>query len=254
MATTQPNHTSQSPPTTTYRTSPNGKPTATPGEYNQFIKDPIRHFLSIPWCAALLKDKSVVDAYPVDRRPLPRGEGSFVRQIINSGTTVRANVIFKRSLAIKPMDGEGVEEAGGIVVDRALLEGQDERCLLFNALLDLGGDLCSYQHTLHGGLISLFLDELMTTAAIFGDEDAAEHGVYTVQLNTRFKKAIKMPQILLLRARIVRREGRKLFVRGTIQDRDGTVMAEGESVGLEMNRSIGRTTGGRRVPKSPPKL
>lgn len=48
-----------------------------------------------------------------------------------------------------------------------------------------------------------------------------EHGAYTVQFNTMFRKMAKTPQVVLVRARVVKKDGRKIFVRGTIEDRDG---------------------------------
>lgn len=48
-------------------------------------------------------------------------------------------------------------------------EGEDPRnpFLLFNALLDLGEDLCGFAGTLHGGVFAVLLDEVMGTAANF---------------------------------------------------------------------------------------
>ena len=43
----------------------------------------------------------------------------------------------------------------------------------------------------------------------------------TVQFNTKFIRPIMLPQVVLVRGRVVKRDGRKLSVRGTIEDKNG---------------------------------
>ncbi|KAI2637092.1 hypothetical protein GGS26DRAFT_547321 [Hypomontagnella submonticulosa] len=80
--------------------SPAVKPQMAATEHNQSVPDPIAHFKTIPWCAALLADKAILDTVVPDRRPLPSGESSFVRKTMNSPSTVRACVTFIRM--VKP--------------------------------------------------------------------------------------------------------------------------------------------------------
>jgi hypothetical protein len=44
-------------------------------------------------------------------------------------------------------------------------EDPEKPFLLFNALLDLGEDLCGHKGTLHGGALVVLLDETMCAAA-----------------------------------------------------------------------------------------
>jgi len=153
------------------------KPHSAPENHSQFIKDPVAHFRAIPWCATLLNDPAVLDVIVVDRRPLATGESSFVRKVMNSGTTVRACVTFFRML--QPPGGKGGKSretlAAPISKSEALMrgggpsDGEDPKnpFLLLSALLDLGEDLCSFTNTLHGGLFAVFMDEVMGTAANF---------------------------------------------------------------------------------------
>ncbi|KAK0643593.1 HotDog domain-containing protein [Cercophora newfieldiana] len=217
------------------------KPHSAPENHNQFIKDPVAHFRAIPWCATLLNDPAVLETIVVDRRPLASGESNFVRRVMNSATTVRACVTFFRMVKA----GKGLAPEGGLSKSEALLrgggkeDGEDRRnpFLLFNALLDLGEDLCGFRGTLHGGLFAVLMDEVMGTAANF----QAEHGAYTVQFNTMFRKAIKTPQVVLVRGRVVKKEGRKIFVRGTIEDKDGNLLGEGDGLWVQMGTDVGRS-------------
>jgi len=240
------------------RVGPARKPHSAPESHNQFIRNPVGHFRSLPWAAALLDDPAVLDTIVVDRRPLDTGESNFVRRTMNSGTTVRACVTFFRMLRSPAPRGSnssnnsssannngGQKEVEGITKSKALLagggaaDGEDPKnpFLLFNALLDLGEDLCSYQGTLHGGLIAVLMDEVMGTAANF----QSENGAYTVQFNTRFHRPIKLPQVILVRARVIKREGRKIHLRGAIEDKDGNLMAEADGVWIQMGKNIGRS-------------
>ncbi|KAI0111927.1 HotDog domain-containing protein [Daldinia grandis] len=104
--------------------------------------------------------------------------------------------------------------------------------VLFNALVDLGEDCQSFPGVMHGGMHGLLMDEVMGTAA----NAQASNGAYTVRFTTHYHHAIRLPQILLVRGRVVRRDGRKIYVRGTLEDKDGTVMAEGDGVWLAIGR------------------
>lgn len=48
-----------------------------------------------------------------------------------------------------------------------------------------------------------------------------EKGAYTVQFNTKFIRAVKLPQVVLVQGRVVKKDGRKIFARGAIEDKDG---------------------------------
>lgn len=235
-------------PSSRGRVGPAVKPHSAPEQHNQFIKDPVAHFKAIPWAGKLLNDPAVLDIIVVDRRPLATGESNFVRRVMNSGTTVRACVTFFRMLHPPGGRSRGKEltmPAAELTQSKALLQGggaadgEDPAnpFLLLNALLDLGEDLCSYPGTLHGGLFAVLMDEVMGTAANF----QAQHGAFTIQFTTRYLKAIKTPQVVLVRGRVVKKEGRKIFVKGTIEDKDGNLLAEGDGIWLQMGKNIGRS-------------
>ncbi|KAK4227838.1 HotDog domain-containing protein [Podospora fimiseda] len=205
--------------------------------HNQYIKDPVAHFKNMPWANALLSDPAIFETIVSDRRPLPSGESNFVRRVMNSGTTVRACITFFR--VIKSHKDQQITKAKNLVQGGGASDGEDPKnpFLLFNALLDLGEDLCSYAGTMHGGLFGVLMDEVMGTAANF----QSEHGAYTARFTTMYKRPIKLPQAVLVRGRVVRKEGRKIFVRGCIEDKDGNVMAEAEGVWVAMEKNVGRS-------------
>ncbi|KAK4214864.1 Thioesterase/thiol ester dehydrase-isomerase [Rhypophila decipiens] len=232
--------------TTTRSTSvaPAVKPHQAPADaHNQFVKDPVAHFRAIPWCATLLNDPAILNIIVVDRRPLPSGESNFVRRTMNSGTTVRATTTFLRMvqppLGKKTGESETISRSTELLKGGGPADGEDPRnpFLLFNALLDLGEDLCGFAGTMQGGLFAVLMDEVMGTAANF----QAKLGAYTVQFNTKFLRPVKLPQVVLVRGRVIKLDGRKIHVRGTIEDKDGNLMAEGAGLWVQMGRDVGRS-------------
>ncbi|KAI1210886.1 HotDog domain-containing protein [Annulohypoxylon truncatum] len=238
------------------------KPYSASMNYHQPVPDPLAHFNAIPWCAALLSDPSNVKVAVPDRRPLPNGEASFVHKVMTSPTTVRACVTFIRM--VKPpkskspptsappsphsssSSSKDALEAGAAKEEKPSAppfvlsgggreNGEDPRnpFLLLHALAELGVDCQSFPGIMHGGLYGVLLDEVMGTAA----NSQTANGAYTVRFTTNFRRAVRTPQIVLIRGRVVRKEGRKIHVRGTIEDKDGNVMAEGD--GLWLDRTIG---------------
>ena len=56
-------------------------------------------------------------------------------------------------------------------------------------------------------------------------------------LKTNYKKPVRTPGILLCLAKLERRERNKIYLRGTIEDGQGTVFTTGEAMFLEINKA-----------------
>jgi hypothetical protein len=161
-----------------------------PEDHNQYIRDPLAHFLAIPWAAKLLTDPAAFDIVVSDRRSLPSGDKQFVRSVISSEKTVRACVTFLLKVPPQkeegqrgvcpapPFDGlaaHGPTDAEGKLISKSkkLLEGggpengedPDKPFVLSNVFVDLGEGLCGYRGMLHGGALMVLLDEAMCAAA-----------------------------------------------------------------------------------------
>lgn len=50
---------------------------------------------------------------------------------------------------------------------------------------------------------------------------ALANGAYTVRFTTNFRRPVRTPQVVLVRGRVVKREGRKLHLRGSMEDKNG---------------------------------
>lgn len=57
---------------------------------------------------------------------------------------------------------------------------------------------------------------------------------YTASLKIDFRRPVRTPGVLLCRSWLERREGRKLWVKGRVEDGQGGLYAEGESLWVEV--------------------
>jgi hypothetical protein len=136
-------------------------------DHNQYMADPLAHFLSISWAAKHLTDPAVLDIWVSDRRPLASGEKQFVRSVLSSEATVRACVTFSLRVPASAEGKRAVSKSEALLRGGGVEDGEDpERpFLLFSALLDMGEGLCGFKGTLHGGALAVLLDETMCSAA-----------------------------------------------------------------------------------------
>ncbi|KAG4412344.1 hypothetical protein IFR04_014523 [Cadophora malorum] len=193
--------------------------------HNQPIADPIAHFKAIPWCAKLLADKSVVQVTVPDRTPIPSTESALVRETLNTSKTVKACITFFRY--IKPT--LPASETG---------EDKKNPFLELCTFVDLNSGVNGYAKTAHGGFFGVVLDEVMGTAANL----QAAQGAYTASLKVDFKKPLFTPSVLLVRGKVVKKEGKRLIVKGSFEDKDGNVLAVADGLWIIVNRDIGRWT------------
>jgi uncharacterized protein (TIGR00369 family) len=76
---------------------------------------------------------------------------------------------------------------------------------------------------LHGGIIALLLDEVMSKAARFHGEVAV-----TADLHVEYKRPIRVGQEIVVEGFVARREGRQLYHEGEIRSQGGDLLARAE--------------------------
>ncbi|RPA83323.1 hypothetical protein BJ508DRAFT_413522 [Ascobolus immersus RN42] len=95
------------------------------------------------------------------------------------------------------------------------------------AIYALGSQANGYQDTAHGGIVSVLFDELLGMC-IGCDKDVI---AMTLEIKIAFKRRLTTPKVVLARGRIVKEEGRKLWLTGELVDGDsGQVHAVVESL------------------------
>lgn len=84
---------------------------------------------------------------------------------------------------------------------------------------------CGVDTVVHGGIQATLLDETMGVAAQLGLEDAATNApCVTAEMQLAYKRPVPMDGEVVVRARLVRVEGRDLHIEGAIVADDGTLL------------------------------
>jgi len=168
-------------------------------------------FQSTPWASALFSDPNLRPCVTPTRSSRSSRENTLISKTLATPTTLKAWQSFYRSPTPKYPLGE---------------------CL---TLLSIERDLNGYKDTMHGGVVSLLLDECMGHAAYsYRDPDTLS---FTASMKIDFKRPVKTPAIILCRSWLdgERSQGRKMWIRGVIEDGDGVVYASGKSLYLEVD-------------------
>lgn len=84
-------------------------------------------------------------------------------------------------------------------------------------------DCCGFRDTVHGGLISTVLDEIMVWAA----GEATKQFAYCAEMTVRFQRPTPAGVDVLARGELVdNKRGRLFLARGELRDADGNLLAE----------------------------
>ncbi|KAF2396260.1 Thioesterase/thiol ester dehydrase-isomerase [Trichodelitschia bisporula] len=171
------------------------------------------YFAGIPWCAAALHEPGYVPCATSSRVPKASTEDSFYAETLATPRTLRRCA----SVHSAPLPQAEVEALGGGLAIREA-----------RTLVELGDGVCGFPGIAHGGLVATLLDEEMGILLTVNADRAEEMSYMTAYLNVRYMGPVRVPGIVCARARVVRCEGRKMFVEGEVVDRDGVKLATAE--------------------------
>ena len=177
-------------------------------------------FASIPWTAQLMNDEAFTNLPMISRLPQATGEDSFLAETMNTPGTIPHLLAYYRTL---PHEGASIEEV--------------------RWLLHLGDKLNGWPNVMHGGMQSFILDEIMAFMLGCGKrvEGATPLALNTVtaELKVGYKRAFTTPGTVVVGARLVRREGRKLWTSAEVRDRRGVVLASAEALFISIQPGTG---------------
>ena len=118
-----------------------------------------------------------------------------------------------------PCFGCGGANARGM---KLAFERDDERQRIVGHF-QLGDEYQGGTGFLHGGIIAVLLDEVMSKASRF----YAEHAV-TADLRVEYLKPIRVNQEIVVEGFVARRDGRQLYHEGEIRNKAGDLLARGQ--------------------------
>lgn len=183
----------------------------------------LSYFSAIPWSRNLLSSK---DYYPIQTwSRLPKtstGEDAFFAGTIATPTTIpHVLTLRRRDIAPPPAPTDPpVWPAPTASASAPPSTSPPDVMMLFG--LEAPG-ICGHPSTAHGGIVATLIDETMSLAvAVHLDSDSrgrrspdeSPRGpIFTSQLDLRYKRPVAVPALVVVRAKVVARAGRKFWVR-----------------------------------------
>lgn len=202
------------------------------------------YFKAIPWCAELLADPNYVIAPSRYGAPIPGGRGAFFTTTLATDATIKACIYQIRSDTRLQHDSDVPSPRAAVSEVRALM--------------DTAGGVNGFPGVAHGGFVAAIIDEVMgflinsnraaatESTAVPGNGAAQPYvpmsapgsAVMTAELTTTYRRPVPTGEVLLLRTWIESVEGRKMYVRATIEAAERRVLAEGRALFLALKPGV----------------
>lgn len=169
-------------------------------------------YQSAPWALKLFDDPTL-QAFTNESRLVKRETtaDTFVSKTLATEDTIKAWQSFYKAPNSVHKDGEVL------------------------SLLSLGSGVNGHIDTSHGGFISLLHDECLGVAA--EHMKPPEKTTMTAYLKVDYKRPMRTPGVVLCRAWPEKREGKKLYVKGSIEDGNGNVLSLSEGLFIIVDRA-----------------
>ena len=94
-------------------------------------------------------------------------------------------------------------------------------------LIHLGRDLCGHDGIVHGGMLAALLDEALGRTGVL----SLPGGVgFTASMTVEYRSQTLADQFVAIRTTVARKEGRKAWVEGVLEDLSGKALVEAKYV------------------------
>lgn len=181
----------------------------------------IPYFKTVPWCAALINDPKYTRTSTVSRIPKQTKEDSFFAETLQTQDTI------KRCSTINSIPDDSLDPP----IQEVL------------TLFELGSGLNGFPNIAHGGFVATMLDEIMGILLSVNQEykndksggnEVITH--MTAYLNTKYLAPVPTPGIVLATANVVKQEGRKMWIKGTLKDSEGRELTVAECLFVQAKK------------------
>ncbi|KAH7101886.1 Thioesterase/thiol ester dehydrase-isomerase [Auriculariales sp. MPI-PUGE-AT-0066] len=98
------------------------------------------------------------------------------------------------------------------------------------AIVHVGRGLCGHDGIAHGGLLATLVDEASARTALL---NLSTHIGVTARLEMDYVNPVRADRFVVIRTELVERKGRKVVVKATIEDLEGTVFVRSRSIFVE---------------------
>lgn len=202
MAEKDQDHPPSAPPPTSYMSEPTSDPA---------LLDPFR---AIAWSNSLLNSP---DYYPIRTwsrlvKPHTGEDGFFASTLATSSTIPHCLTLRRRNLLPPPQEPPVWPSPTATPSSAPSPIPPDIIMMVDLATPGVSG----HPSTAHGGVVATLIDEAMSLAVAIHAPSSGDHprgAIYTAQLDVRYKKPLRVPGLVVIRAKVVARVGRKYWVR-----------------------------------------
>ncbi|PVH86637.1 hypothetical protein DL98DRAFT_510674 [Cadophora sp. DSE1049] len=207
-----------------------------PSALSPFIFEPIAastkaHFDRIPWAKQYTSDPTLQPYTTAARIPKARSTAdTFCAITLNTKDTVTVWQSWWKPAPSPSPRGPNPEE------------GQKKFGESI-ALLSFSSGLNGHPDTIHGGFLGVILDELIGNAAEY--ERPHDKSTMTAYLKVDYKRPVATPGTLAVRTWVEKVQGRKIWGRGEVLDKDSNVCATGEALFIVVERVKGAGDGSK---------
>ncbi|KAE9983244.1 hypothetical protein BLS_009006 [Venturia inaequalis] len=177
----------------------------------------IAYFKSVSWCRDLIENPLYHTSPTNSRLPKDTTEDSFFAETLQTDRTVRKCL----TLNVAPDDN-----LNPTIPIREVL-----------AFFELGNGVNGFPNLCHGGFVATLLDEVMGILLSVNQEylhrergEVGEITSMTAYLNMKYLAPVTTPGIILGRAKVEKVEGRKIYIRGAIEDGEGKKLTVAEAL------------------------
>jgi acyl-coenzyme A thioesterase PaaI-like protein len=182
-----------------------------------YTEPDLPHFQAIPWCSSLLSRPNYVLTPTFSRIPKPENEDSLFAFTLKSSSTITHILSFYPA----PSPSSSSDFLSEVYT-----------------LVTLSTGLNGGPNALHGGVISTLLDDVMGTLLTINKSGGRplSDSTVTKKMEVVFERMVSTPGTYLVGAKCTRREGRKFWIEGWLEDGGGRRCARGESLWINVVR------------------
>ncbi|OHW90458.1 thioesterase superfamily protein [Colletotrichum incanum] len=213
----------------------------------------VQHFLGIPWCAALLSEPGIVRDTASSRFPKPSTEDQLFSTTLHTEDTIAAYLMFYKRPSCSSASSTAAPSASSSssssttttspTSPTSTIAADDEGGTLvreLRAFLTLRAGVNGYPNVSHGGIVATVLDETIGMIFLVNKTEGlmSAESYMTAYLNVTYVRPVETPQTVLCVVEVVRVKGRKWWIQGRIEDREGRVLAKAESLFVRLKEKL----------------
>lgn len=90
-------------------------------------------------------------------------------------------------------------------------------------LVHLGRNLCGHTGIVHGGMTAALFDEALARTGVM---NMPQRVGFTASMTVEYRAPVRADQFVAMKTRVARKEGKKVWIEGVLEDLSGNVLAE----------------------------